>query len=171
MLADSFRFQKPTNAKPETVAGKPSAMTRLTIIILFLLTSIKLFGQDTIEITGEVISKNGIPLPGTNIVLHKTTIGTVSNACGQFKLKIPKEKKGYLSFSMISLPFYFDLEKIKDEDLEKGIVFRIMPFNEDKKISNRNEWKENITIECEKFENKVVFKITDKNRDWPVNRN
>ena len=143
-------------------------MTRLTTITIFLLTSITLFGQDTIEIAGEVISKHGTPLPGTNIVLHKTTTGTVTDACGQFRLRIPKDKKGYLSFSMISLPFYFDLLNIKDADLEKGIVFKIIPFNEDNGILNKNKWKENITIECEKFENKVVFKITEKNRDWPV---
>ncbi|MBK8291919.1 MAG: hypothetical protein IPK96_14300 [Flammeovirgaceae bacterium] len=52
--------------------------------------------------------------------------------------------------------------------MEKGIVFKIIPFNEDNGILNKNKWKENITIECEKFENKVVFKITEKNRDWPV---
>ncbi|MCZ8356244.1 MAG: carboxypeptidase-like regulatory domain-containing protein [Cyclobacteriaceae bacterium] len=143
-------------------------MTRLTTITIFILTSITLFGQDTIEIAGEVISKYGTPLPGTNIVLHKTTNGTVTNACGQFKLRIPKDKKGYLSFSMISLPFYFDLGKIKDEDLDKGIVFKIIPFNEDKGILDKDYWKENITIECEKFEYKVVFKITEKNSDWPI---
>jgi hypothetical protein len=63
-------------------------MTRQTIITILLLTSIKLFGQDTFEITGQVISKHGIPLTGTNIVLHKTTTGTIPNACGQFKIKI-----------------------------------------------------------------------------------
>jgi hypothetical protein len=55
-------------------------MTRQTIITILLLTSIKLFGQDTFEITGQVISKHGIPLTGTNIVLHKTTTGTIPNA-------------------------------------------------------------------------------------------
>jgi hypothetical protein len=162
------RFESPATFHTQTLPASHRQMTRLTTITIFLLTSITLFGQDTIEIAGEVISKHGTPLPGTNIVLHKTTTGTVTDACGQFRLRIPKDKKGYLSFSMISLPFYFDLLNIKDADLEKGIVFKIIPFNEDNGILNKNKWKENITIECEKFENKVVFKITEKNRDWPV---
>jgi hypothetical protein len=145
-------------------------MTRQTIITILLLTSIKLFGQDTFEITGQVISKHGIPLTGTNIVLHKTTTGTIPNACGQFKIKIPKDKKGHLSFSMISLPFYFDLTQIKDEDLKKEIVFKIIPFDEDKGGLNKNKWKKNKTIECKKYKKKIVFKITEKNRQWPVDK-
>ncbi len=49
MLADSFRFEKPTNAKPETVIGhfkKTETMTRtITILAFLLLTTCRVFGQ------------------------------------------------------------------------------------------------------------------------------
>jgi hypothetical protein len=142
-------------------------MKSLMFVIISLLFITKLLGQDTIEIKGEIISNLGTPLLGTNVVLYKTNIETITDACGQFKIKIPKNRKGYLVFSMISLPFYFNLKKIKSKDLEKGIVFRIMPFTEDKEISDRNYWKKYISVECNDLENKVTFKITKKNRNLP----
>jgi len=47
VLADSFRFQKPTNAKPETVSRNfMTTMRTLTILFLFWLTATKVVGQD-----------------------------------------------------------------------------------------------------------------------------
>jgi len=51
-------------------------------------------------ITGQVLDENGAPLPGTSVVLKGTTLGTVSDATGNYKLDIP-EGRGILVFSFI----------------------------------------------------------------------
>ncbi len=131
--------------------------------------SLHVFGQKEIEIKGLVLSKNGTPLPGTNISLNKNRlIGTVTNACGEFKLKIPEDRNDYLMFSMISEPFYFDLRQITDKDLNKTLVFRIILFRENRKSQNIGNWKEEITIDCEEFNDKKTFRLTKKNRKWPT---
>ncbi len=132
------------------------------------LLCVNIHGQEVIELTGEVISKHGTPLPGTSIVLNSNRfVGTITDACGQFTLQVPKGRNDYLMFSMISEPFYFDLNLIKDQDLNKGIVFRIMPFSESRQQRTKNKKDKNITIDCIKFVYKKTFKITDKNRISP----
>lgn len=122
-------------------------------------------GQEVIELHGQVISKNGTPLTGTSIVLNNNRlVGTITDACGQFRLQISRDRNDYLMFSIISEPFYFDLKQIRNEDLSKAIVFRIMPFNEGEKSKN---WKNEITTECDEFQKEKIIKITDKNSKWP----
>ena len=139
-------------------------MRILIILTISLLFGFNVNGQEFVEIHGKVISKNGIPLPGTSKVLKSNRlVGTITDACGQFRLQIPRDRNDYLMLSMISEPFYFDLNKIENKDLNKSIVFRIVPFNEGKKSKN---WKNEITIECDKYKKQKKFKLTDKNRKW-----
>ena len=133
---------------------------------MLLFTGINLPGQDTIEIKGRVISKSGSYLPGTNVVLHNTTVGTVTDACGQFKIKIPKDRQGHLSLSMISNPFYFDLRQIKDEDLDKEVILRIMSFDE--KMKMRNKKQHNLKYNCVDYKDKTItFRIPNDRSKWP----
>jgi TonB-linked SusC/RagA family outer membrane protein len=45
------------------------------------------------EITGKVTDSDGLPLPGVSVIVKGTTIGTVTNADGEFLLNIPIDAK------------------------------------------------------------------------------
>ena len=60
-------------------------MYKVTYFLLFLFP---LFGQMTIS--GSVTNSDGNFLPGANIVLKGTSLGTVSDDNGMFKMEIPK---------------------------------------------------------------------------------
>ncbi len=54
-------------------------------------------------VSGKVTSEeNGEPIPGVNVVLKGTTIGTITDVDGRYQLKVPNTK-GVLTFSFIGL--------------------------------------------------------------------
>ena len=73
-------------------------MKNYKISILILLSIYSLFGQ--IIISGIVTNDDGKILPGANIVLKGTSLGTVSDQEGQYKLDIPEKET---KFSLIKL--------------------------------------------------------------------
>src|SRR5687767_3266776 len=57
---------------------------------------------DIITVTGKVVDENNAGLPGVNVVLKGTSIGTSTDANGEYSLGIPdEEKNGILVFSFI----------------------------------------------------------------------
>jgi TonB-linked SusC/RagA family outer membrane protein len=54
------------------------------------------------EISGKVTDANGLPLPGVSVIVKGTTIGTVSNADGEFSLNVPLDAK-VLQFSFVGM--------------------------------------------------------------------
>ncbi len=54
------------------------------------------------EITGRVTDEAGLPLPGTTIIVKGTTVGTVTNADGEFLLNIPLNAET-LQFSFVGM--------------------------------------------------------------------
>jgi TonB-linked SusC/RagA family outer membrane protein len=76
-------------------------------IILNKKENIAFFNQQIKEITGVVKDEQGEPVVGANILLKGTTSGTMTNAYGEFHLKIPKDSViqisyiGYLSQNII----------------------------------------------------------------------
>jgi TonB-linked SusC/RagA family outer membrane protein len=54
------------------------------------------------EITGKVTDTDGLPLPGVSVVVQGTTIGTVTNADGEFSLNIPLNAET-LQFSFVGM--------------------------------------------------------------------
>lgn len=54
------------------------------------------------EINGKVMDNKGVPLPGVSVVVKETTLGTVSDAEGQFRLMVPIENKSVV-FSFIGM--------------------------------------------------------------------
>jgi hypothetical protein len=99
-------------------------MKNFTLIVLLLLSG-RSFAQETVEIQGQVVFKNGGGIYGVKIDLAQTKMRVVSGDCGGFKIKIPKTKQGHLTMSIESLKFDFDLKKIKDADLNKVIVLKL----------------------------------------------
>lgn len=76
-------------------------MKKLFVTILFsILCSCWVFAQSTVE--GYVTDKDGMPLPGVNIVIKGTTQGTITNIDGYYSLSgIPAD--GILVFSFLGM--------------------------------------------------------------------
>ncbi len=69
----------------------------LPVLLLFFLTPLLTFGQNTVS--GTIISSEGESLPGANILIKQTTTGTVSDADGNYQLEVPED--AVLTFSYI----------------------------------------------------------------------
>ncbi|MFW5751779.1 MAG: SusC/RagA family TonB-linked outer membrane protein [bacterium] len=54
------------------------------------------------EITGTVVDSDDMPLPGVTVVVKETTIGTVTNADGEFSLNVPADAET-LQFSFVGM--------------------------------------------------------------------
>ena len=81
------------------------------IAFLFLLFSITIQAQ--VKVSGVVLDEQNQPLPFVNVYLKKTTIGTVTDEQGRFKLTSSK-KRGKIEASFIGYKtksFKFNLRK------------------------------------------------------------
>ena len=83
--------------------------------------------QDSITIKGKILDSNGLVLPGTNVILKNSKIGTRSNLEGEFTLKIPMEKIGEKNF----LVFSFVGFKTKEVRFYKNNKFFNIQMTED----------------------------------------
>jgi len=54
--------------------------------------------KDPVKMTGLVLDENGDPLPGTSVVIKGSTIGTVCDIDGKFKLEVPEDASIVMSF-------------------------------------------------------------------------
>ncbi|PRY97340.1 TonB-linked SusC/RagA family outer membrane protein [Marinilabilia salmonicolor] len=73
------------------------------IIIKRILPSIRSDIQDDMfSVTGKVIDKEGLPIPGVSISVKGTTIGTITNSNGNYSLNVPEEDV-ILVFSFIGM--------------------------------------------------------------------
>jgi TonB-linked SusC/RagA family outer membrane protein len=76
-------------------------MKKLLPVFLGLFLSLTTWAQDQ-SVTGKVSSaEDGIPLPGVNVLLKGSSIGTVTDANGMYQLTLPST--GTLVFSFIGL--------------------------------------------------------------------
>lgn len=56
--------------------------------------------QQQIRITGKIVEENGDPMPGVNVVVQGTSVGTVTDIDGNFSISVPNEES-VLVFSFI----------------------------------------------------------------------
>jgi hypothetical protein len=112
-------------------------MTKV-LITAFCFIQLCSWGQEIIEIKGQVISRNGIPETNVNLFVTSLKNETMTNKCGEFTLSIPADRDGLLMISNFKyinehssrfLPFYLDLKKIKEKDINKNLILRF-PYNE-----------------------------------------
>jgi TonB-linked SusC/RagA family outer membrane protein len=68
-----------------------------TFCALLIMTAT--FGQEK-TVTGVVTDKNGVTLPGVNVVIKGTTTGTVTDANGKYSIKVPGPQT-VLTFSFV----------------------------------------------------------------------
>lgn len=84
---------------------------RFYALILLLFVSILQAAAQQISVSGKVVSaEDGQPMPGINIVVKGTTVGTVTDANGGYKLNAPDD--GTLIFSFIG----FETQEIRIGD-------------------------------------------------------
>lgn len=78
-------------------------MKKLSLLILLTVILTSMVGVETKTITGKVTSaEDGQPLPGVNVILKGTTIGTVTDLSGEYKLNVP-DGRGTLVFAFVGL--------------------------------------------------------------------
>lgn len=85
-----------TNRRARLGFTSPSLRTAATAALLFLTGSWAL-AQDT-AIHGRVVDNQGYPLPGVNVVVEGTTVGTITDADGNYSLTAPQGANLLFSF-------------------------------------------------------------------------
>ena len=81
-------------------------MKRIILLFSLMLSFTVLFAQQK-SVTGRVTDENNEPVPGANVVVKGTTIGTVTDMDGNYKLQIPVTAK-FLNVTFIG----FDTQDI-----------------------------------------------------------
>lgn len=70
------------------------------ILILLCFVGVQAFAQNRM-ITGQVVDQTGLPIPGVNVFIKNTSIGTVTSMEGRFSLEVPANEAAVLVFSSI----------------------------------------------------------------------
>jgi len=88
------RLHFPILSIAEDKQFSPSALSKikhrkLILAIIFLLASLYLFGQEERIVSGILKDRSGIPMPGVTIQIEGSTIGTVADVNGYYKIKAP----------------------------------------------------------------------------------
>ncbi len=63
------------------------------ILLIYLLFSFTMLYSQDKAVSGNITDENNSPVPGANILVKGTTIGTISDANGNFKLMVPSGNK------------------------------------------------------------------------------
>jgi len=89
---------------PKILPGRSGVVTPVSRLIggLFLMISLvsHLAWAQNRSVSGKVISGNGDPLPGVNVLLEGTSTGTVTNIDGEYRISV-SSPDAYLIFSFI----------------------------------------------------------------------
>ncbi len=70
------------------------------LLILLCFVGVQTFAQNRM-ITGQVVDQAGIPIPGVNVFIKDTSIGTVTSMEGRFSLEVPANEAAVLVFSSL----------------------------------------------------------------------
>ncbi len=110
------------------------------------------------QLSGNLIDDSGKPLPGQNVIIKGTRIGTLTDFDGNFCLIIPRNKTVF-----IELPFCFDqiFREIKPTD--NNIELRIGKENRNSKKARRSYDKIKVELNSElyKIYNSDEYKKAD----------
>jgi hypothetical protein len=87
-------------------------MKKVFSLLILLLSFAVLFAQEK-SVTGRVTDENSEALPGVNVIVKGTTIGTTTDSDGNFKISVPNGKT-ILQFSFIGF-------ENKEADMSKPI--------------------------------------------------
>jgi TonB-linked SusC/RagA family outer membrane protein len=76
-------------------------MRKLFFVLMMLIAYIS-YGMAQISVTGTVTGADGVPVPGVTVVVQGTTVGTTTNADGQYSINVP-EGQDILEFSFVGM--------------------------------------------------------------------
>lgn len=98
--------------------------------LLFSISSVNLYGQTRIKVTGEVIDTLGVPISGASISVQNSKQATKTDEQGKFEIRV--EKGGFLLVSAIGYQHYAkqinDTESLKislnpeEKEIEEVVV-------------------------------------------------
>lgn len=100
---------------------------------LFTLLSQYTYAQGSIEVTGQVVDAENEALPGANILVKGTTVGTTTDLDGYYTLTVSNPDQAVLVFSFIGL--------------------------DSKEVAVKNQRRINVTLESSSYELEEVVKI------------
>lgn len=125
------------------------------------------FGQNQIaetdtefrRLTGSLMDADGQPLPGQNVIIKGTNVGTQTDFDGNFCLMIPKNKTIF-----IELPFCFDQIFREVKPTENTVEMRIGKGKRKSKKAWRNydKIKAELNTELNKIYNSSEYKTAVK---------
>ncbi len=76
-------------------------LIKIFLLLLFSIASTAgIYAQRTV--TGTVADKNGDPIPGVNVIVTGTTLGTITDITGKYSIEVPQGAKS-LTFSFIGM--------------------------------------------------------------------
>ncbi len=73
---------------------------KLALIFLIMASAGRAFAQ-TQPVSGTVRDASGVPIPGAQIVVEGTALGTTTDVDGHFQLDVPDAEKAVLTVSFI----------------------------------------------------------------------
>jgi TonB-dependent SusC/RagA subfamily outer membrane receptor len=78
-------------------------MKKVTLLMAMLLLGLQVLFAQTREITGVVTSgEDGAPIPGVSVIVKGTTLGTVTDMEGRYRLQVPVDAQN-LTFSFVGM--------------------------------------------------------------------
>jgi TonB-linked SusC/RagA family outer membrane protein len=84
-------------------------LKKLIYLVLFQISFFTAFAQSPLQISGIVSDEEGTPLPGVNLIIKDSKVGTISGSDGSFSLSVPANFKNpvlvasYLGFATIEI--------------------------------------------------------------------
>lgn len=87
---------------------------KFKLLLIFNLTTTIIFAQNG-SVRGVITTEAGQALPGVNVILWGTTIGSTTQADGKFEIKNVPEGKYTISVSMIGFVSYEHSVSVKSQ--------------------------------------------------------
>lgn len=114
-------------------------MVRFYLLVVFLTTSLPLYAQKERVITGQLKStEDGSPMPGVNVTIKGTNIGTVTDAEGRYSLSAPVGST--LVFSFIGMKTREVLVTESGlQSTKREMIIRTKPANQEWRASIMND--------------------------------
>ncbi len=128
-------------------------------------------------VRGKVTDENGMPLPGVNVLIQNTDIGTQTDFDGNYDLEIPKGRKlffSYVGFETKVLPIYssqINVSLASGAALEEVVVtaYGNSRNKDDEEYIKQPEVKKDIALSQVLFEISKPYTITSSSETQIIN--
>ena len=123
-------------------------MVKLIIILLFGV--VDLLSQN-LNINGYIADTTGTPLPGVNVTLIGTNLGTASDFNGRFSIKNLKPGKYSIEFSFIGYKTktFIDL-LLNEKSISINVILRQQLLESEQVITSASKYEQKIAVSSRK---------------------